>query len=267
MATLAARLCCFRALIIPRLARQGKHLHEGLVRVGGSPVGQCSLWNSALGQGLVIYFGRHNPTHRPGPFRRWLVSCYNARQLVLCGGSSALVSDQPQSTLAVGRRLLKPGKDLCPTALAPGTPGDGIQVAGEQTKGMTDSRGTPETRDRRRTGLRMALVLIGFFFLLAATVLVAGGQPDPAAQDAAAAVTATERPSSTPTASPTPTPTVPTATPSRTPTQTMLRPPGRRLPRQPPRRRPPRRQPARPAPPQPWNPRPRPYPPRCSPRT
>jgi LCP family protein required for cell wall assembly len=94
---------------------------------------------------------------------------------------------------------------------------------------MTDSNGPPEPRparvgplqpDRRRTGLRAALVLIGFFFLLAATVLVAGGQPDPAVQDAAAAVTATERPSSTPTASPTLTPTVPTATPSRTPTQT-----------------------------------------------
>ena len=94
---------------------------------------------------------------------------------------------------------------------------------------MTDSNGTPDPRpatvgpvqsDRRRAGLRMALALIGFFFLLAATVLVAGGQPDPAVQEAAAAVTATERPSSTPTASPTPTPTVPTATPSHTPTQT-----------------------------------------------
>ena len=74
------------------------------------------------------------------------------------------------------------------------------------------------TTERRRTGLRMALVLIGFFFLLAATVLVAGGQPDPAAQ--AAAATATERPSSTPTPTPTPTPTVPTATPTQTPSPT-----------------------------------------------
>ena len=96
---------------------------------------------------------------------------------------------------------------------------------------MTDSGGTPDPRPtrggsiqpgRRRTGLRMALALVGFFFLLAATVLVAGGQPDPALQEAAA-VTVTERPSRTPTLSPTPTPTwtpSPMATPSRTPTRT-----------------------------------------------
>jgi LCP family protein required for cell wall assembly len=82
---------------------------------------------------------------------------------------------------------------------------------------MTESGGTS---GRQRTGLRMALVLVGFFFLLAATVLVAGGQPDPATQQVAA-VTATEPPSSTPTAPPTLTPTVPTPTPTRTPTQTV----------------------------------------------
>ncbi|NIV33453.1 MAG: hypothetical protein GWN58_29600, partial [Anaerolineae bacterium] len=81
---------------------------------------------------------------------------------------------------------------------------------------MTESGGTPGLQ---RTGLRMALVLVGFFFLLAATVLVAGGQHDPAARQVAA-VTATELPSSTPTAPPTLTPTVPTPTPSRIPTQT-----------------------------------------------
>jgi len=63
------------------------------------------------------------------------------------------------------------------------------------------------------------LYLVGFFFLLVATVLVAGGQSEPAA-DQVAAAPATERPTSTLTTSPTPTPTVPTATPSETPTHT-----------------------------------------------
>ena len=81
---------------------------------------------------------------------------------------------------------------------------------------MTESGGTP---GRQSAGLRMALVLVGLFFLLAATVLVAGGQPDPVV-DQVAAVTATARPSSTPTPSPSPTPTVPTATPTHTPTPT-----------------------------------------------
>jgi LCP family protein required for cell wall assembly len=87
---------------------------------------------------------------------------------------------------------------------------------------MTDGSGRPAPQkqpNRQRTGLRAALALMGFFFLLAATVLVAGGQPDPMAQDVAAAVTTTERPTDTPTTSPTPSPTVPTATPSHTPTQ------------------------------------------------
>ena len=38
--------------------------------------------------------------------------------LVLCGGNSALVlRARVQSTLAVGRRVLELGRDLCPTAL------------------------------------------------------------------------------------------------------------------------------------------------------
>ena len=77
-----------------------------------------------------------------------------------------------------------------------------------ESAAMIDRSGTPENQTigvdpaqpgRRRTSLRAALALVGFLFLLAATVLVAGGQPDPAVQHAVAAVTTTERPSSTPT--------------------------------------------------------------------
>ena len=84
---------------------------------------------------------------------------------------------------------------------------------------MTDRNGTPV---RKRTALRVTLGLVGFIFLLAATVLVAGGQPDPAAWQVVAAETATESPTSTPTATLTPTltPTVPTAIPSGTPSRT-----------------------------------------------
>jgi LCP family protein required for cell wall assembly len=82
---------------------------------------------------------------------------------------------------------------------------------------MIESSGTT---DRRRTGLRVALALVGFIFLLAATVLVAGGQPDPAARQVVVAATSTERPTSTPTTTLTPTPTVPTAIPSGTPSRT-----------------------------------------------
>ena len=96
-------------------------------------------------------------------------------------------------------------------------------TSGKGTPGSRTSMGSPVQQNRRSAGLRVALSMVGFFFLLAATVLVAGGQPDPAAEQVAAA-SATERPTSTHTATltptPTPTPTVPTATPSRTPTRT-----------------------------------------------
>ena len=94
-------------------------------------------------------------------------------------------------------------------------------TSGNETPGSQPSTVGPVQQDRRRVGLRIALSILGFLVLLAATVLVAGGQPDPAA-DQVAAAPATERPTSTLTASltPAPTATLPTATPSPTPTRT-----------------------------------------------